>query len=439
MSHAVASTRYVPLGTSHRALVPHRRRVSSTRRSRPIAFLTVATAAADDAADDPNLDPEAHTAVYASDTWGPFPSPLHPLDPRPPLLSFDVARALLEAKAQGETHLKCTLSFSFSDDVDLRFSDEGVFMEESNGTKEISSEISSESTKYDILVTWEDIEEISKDEKGAYVLEKSQPAQRFQAFSEGTSRACSLMPSGVGFAPTALLAGFSMHRFGVGVDPMEDTGMKLAAVHPIRPNSRVLDICTGLAYTASGAAEKGAQVTTIELDRAMTIMCQMNPHSHLLFSGQIRQLYGNGADVVPTLPDNSFDRIIHDPPTFALAGELFSEEFYKHLLRILKPNGVLYHYIGDPASKSAGQVAKGAVARLKKAGFGGVVIDYEAHGIVAAAGRVKVGNRNKNMKNKKPDKQKGDSKPKPKPEKRGRRGRSSVRDEDNFELDNEFF
>jgi hypothetical protein len=99
----------------------------------------------------------------------------------------------------------------------------------------------------------------------------------------------------------------------------------------------------------------------------------------------------------------------------------------------------LYHYIGDPASKSAGQVAKGAVARLKKAGFGGVVIDYEAHGIVAAAGRVKVGNRNKNMKNKKPDKQKGDSKPKPKPEKRGRRGRSSVRDEDNFELDNEFF
>ena len=46
----------------------------------------------------------------------------------------------------------------------------------------------------------------------------------------------------------------------------------------------------------------------------------MNPHSRDLFTGNIRQLYGNAADVVPTLPDGSFDRIIHDPPTFALAG-----------------------------------------------------------------------------------------------------------------------
>ena len=61
-------------------------------------------------------------------------------------------------------------------------------------------------------------------------------------------------------------------------------------------------------------------MTTIELDEAMTEMCRMNPHSAPLFSGDIRQLYGNAADVVPTLPDASFDRIVHDPPTFALAG-----------------------------------------------------------------------------------------------------------------------
>ena len=46
----------------------------------------------------------------------------------------------------------------------------------------------------------------------------------------------------------------------------------------------------------------------------MTEMCRMNPHSAPLFSGDIRQLYGNAADVVPTLPDASFDRIVHDPP-----------------------------------------------------------------------------------------------------------------------------
>ena len=109
-------------------------------------------------------------------------------------------------------------------------------------------------------------------------------------------------------------------------------------------------------------------MTTIELDEAMTEMCRMNPHSAPLFSGDIRQLYGNAADVVPTLPDASFDRIVHDPPTFALAGELFSEEFYRELKRILKKKGRLYHYIGDPASKSAGNVARGGGDAFKAGG-----------------------------------------------------------------------
>ena len=68
------------------------------------------------------------------------------------------------------------------------------------------------------------------------------------------------MPSGAGTAPTALIAGFSMHRFGVGVDPMEDTARKIGAVHPIRPGARVLDICTGLAYTRAAVARaKGGE------------------------------------------------------------------------------------------------------------------------------------------------------------------------------------
>ena len=83
-------------------------------------------------------------------------------------------------------------------------------------------------------------------------------ASRFQVFSEDTGRAASLMPVGGGFAPTALLAGFSMHRFGVGVDPMEDTERKLAAIAPIRPGARVLDVCTGLA-TRRAARREGAR------------------------------------------------------------------------------------------------------------------------------------------------------------------------------------
>jgi predicted methyltransferase len=470
MSCAATSSRVVPSRTSARALV--QRRVTSSRGGRPLraprtaAGATADAASADASAADPNLDPAVHEAVYASDTWGPWEPPLIPLDPRPPLLAFDGARALLEARDAGATRAAISLDFNTGPDAELRLDDRGVFLDppplsdrqpadvndacpddaENTDDAPVSS---SDSEMCDDLpiATWSDVAVVAADVKGAYVLRRGARASRFQVFSEDTGRAASLMPVGGGFAPTALLAGFSMHRFGVGVDPMEDTERKLAAIAPIRPGARVLDVCTGLAYTASGAARRGAEVTTVELDRAMTLMCRMNPHSAELFSGNIRQLYGNGADVVPTLPDASFDRIVHDPPTFALAGELFSETFYAHLLRVLKPKGVLYHYIGDPASKSAGNVAKGAAARLKKAGFGGVVIDYEAHGILAARGRVKPGG-SRGKKKPKSDKRKPITKragaeKNARREKRGRGGRGggSRRDDDEDEtfLDNEFY
>ena len=471
MSCAAASARVVPSRTSARALVP--RRVASSRPrvprgARPCRWRSAAGTA--DASPDPDLDPAVHEAVYASDTWGPWEPPLPPLDPRPPLLAFDGARALLEARDAGATRAAISLDFNTGPDAELRLDDRGVFLDppplsdrqpsanvndacpddaENTDDAPVSS---SDSEMCDDLpiATWSDVAVVAADVKGAYVLRRGARASRFQVFSEDTGRAASLMPVGGGFAPTALLAGFSMHRFGVGVDPMEDTERKLAAIAPIRPGARVLDVCTGLAYTASGAARRGAEVTTVELDRAMTLMCRMNPHSAELFSGNIRQLYGNGADVVPTLPDASFDRIVHDPPTFALAGELFSETFYAHLLRILKPNGVLYHYIGDPASKSAGNVAKGAAARLKKAGFGGVVIDYEAHGILAARGRVKPGGSRGKKKPKSDKKMTQSRKPIAKragaDARRGKRGRGgrgggSRRDDDEDEtfLENEFY
>jgi hypothetical protein len=292
-----------------------------------------------------------------------------------------VAQALLDAREVGQTHVDATLDFGITS-VSMAMLDGGFVLAADAAAAAADAEL--------LLATWADVAVVAADAKGVYVLHAGAPVDRFQVFSEGTSRAVSLMPTSPGLAPTALIAGFSMHRFGVGVDPMEDTARKLASVGPIRAGARVLDICTGLAYTAVAAHNKGGRVTTIELDRAMTEMCRMNPHSRELFGGQIRQLYGNAADVVPTFPDASFDRIIHDPPTFALAGELFSGEFYGHLRRILAPKGRLYHYIGDPASKSAGNVAKGVVTRLKQAGFGGVAIDYNAHGIIAAHGPVKI-------------------------------------------------
>jgi predicted methyltransferase len=359
----------------------------SSNRLRGSSRRRVTAAAAPESSADNVAEDAAVTAATEGeeDVWGPWDPPLPPFNHQHHLLTWDVARALLDAKEEGKQRCDATLDFGIST-VSLALLDGGFTL-----AADAAAAAAAPADETDgLLATWADVAEVAADEKGTYILHPGAPVDRFQVFSEGTSRAVSLMPSSPGMAPTALIAGFSMHRFGVGVDPMEDTLRKLGAVHPIRPGARVLDICTGLAYTAIGAYKRGGRVTTIELDPAMTQMCQMNPHSKELFSGEIQQLYGNAADVVPTLPDASFDRIIHDPPTFALAGELFSGEFYGHLRRILAPKGRLYHYIGDPASKSAGNVAKGVVQRLKEAGFGGVAIDYDAHGIIAAHTPVKL-------------------------------------------------
>lgn len=76
------------------------------------------------------------------------------------------------------------------------------------------------------------------------------------------------------------------------------------------------------------------------------------------------QVIGDAMEVVQSLPDRQFDRIIHDPPTFALGGALYSTAFYSALSRILAARGVLYHYTGDPSSHGTARVVKGVVKRL---------------------------------------------------------------------------
>jgi predicted methyltransferase len=325
----------------------------------------------------------------------------------------DAASALLAARDRGEATAEVTLDFgattrvlALADPLGVRFSrdddpssDDDPRDPSSDDPPRSSEDSSSDSappanssSPRPLLASWDEIRDVAADERGVYALHPNAPPARVQAFSRLTSRFVSLAPSGAAFlAPTALVAGFSMHRFGVGVDPMEDTRKKIGAIAPVRPNAKILDVCTGLAYTACAASALGARVTTIELDPAMTEMCRANPRSRALFTGEIRQLYGDAAEVVKTLPDESFDRIVHDPPTFALAGQLFGGEFYAELLRVLKTKGTMYHYVGDPASRSAGNVARGAVGRLKRAGFADAVIDYDAHGIVAVkTGRVRL-------------------------------------------------
>ena len=178
-----------------------------------------------------------------------------------------------------------------------------------------------------------------------------------------------------------LVSGIPMHRIK-GTDPWRDTKSKLRALG--RARGHILDTTTGLGYTAIQAAKTAAKVTTIELDPAAQIIAGNNPWSQDLFkNSKITQIVGDSFDVIETFPGESFTDIIHDPPMFSLAGDLYSLAFYQHAYRVLKPKSRMFHYIGNPESKSGGRVTKGVVSRLKKAGFSRVVPKPDAFGVTA--------------------------------------------------------
>ncbi|MCS7129091.1 MAG: hypothetical protein NZ919_00405, partial [Candidatus Caldarchaeum sp.] len=64
-----------------------------------------------------------------------------------------------------------------------------------------------------------------------------------------------------------------------------------------------------------------------------------------------------------------FDVAVHDPPTFKMAGELYSLEFYRLLAGVLRKGGELVHYVGQPGVRRGLRLHVGVMERLRKAGF----------------------------------------------------------------------
>jgi predicted methyltransferase len=225
---------------------------------------------------------------------------------------------------------------------------------------------------------WGALEKIADAAAACFVVEGN-TAKKIQFFSEALDRHYSLMPTQR--APTMLISGLPMHRIK-GIDPHEDTLRKMKAIAPL--HGRVLDTATGLGYTAIQAAQSAEQVVTIELDATALQVARLNPWSQALFDNpRIQQIVGDSFEEVPHFDGESFSCVVHDPPTFSLAGELYSEEFYRELYRVLRRNGRLFHYIGDLDSPSGARVSKGAMRRLQSAGFARVVRRPEAFGLVA--------------------------------------------------------
>jgi predicted methyltransferase len=227
-------------------------------------------------------------------------------------------------------------------------------------------------------LAWESVEEIASSDSACFLVENNR-AERIQVFSEEFQRFYSLYPTAG--PPTMMAAGFPMHRIKE-IDPIKDTLLKVRAISPIFGDA--LDTCTGLGYTAIAMARTATRVTTIELDPAVHQICRRNPWSQELFSNpRIDRLIGSSYETIKEMEEESFARVIHDPPTIQLAGELYSGEMYRSLYRVLKRGGRLFHYIGNPKSPRVRSTSQGVSRRLQEVGFIKITPQPEAFGLMA--------------------------------------------------------
>lgn len=181
---------------------------------------------------------------------------------------------------------------------------------------------------------------------------------------------------------TIELDGIHMHRVS-GTTPLRDAAVKVRLV--VRRGGRVLDVCTGLGYTAVASARRGAGlVYTVEIDEDVLTLGMLNPRSWGLADPRIRLIRGDALEVLPELGSEAFDTVIHDPPRFT--GEtspLYSLELYQEFYRVLRRGGRLFHYTGEPG-RLRGMNLPGRVASLlREAGFRVLGYKREALGIIA--------------------------------------------------------
>lgn len=172
--------------------------------------------------------------------------------------------------------------------------------------------------------------------------------------------------------PTFEIDGIKM-LVSARISPIEDARRKVALVAP--RDKRVLDTCGGLGYFAACALEAGvAVIESFEKNADVLWLRTLNPWSPdpaaAATGGRLRLTHGDIAHAITALPDAAFDAVLHDPPRFGIAGELYSQVFYDHLARVLRRGGRLFHYTGAPNRLTSGRdVPREVARRLETAGF----------------------------------------------------------------------
>ena len=195
--------------------------------------------------------------------------------------------------------------------------------------------------------------------------------EEFAPVSRFSGSLIKLVPTEWG-APTFEIDGIKMLPTAKD-SPFEDARRKVALVEP--KGKIVLDTCGGLGYFAACCLEAGAaRIHSFEKNPDVLWLRTLNPWSpdpeSPASSGRLQLDHGDVSLAIAQIADSSVDALLHDPPRFGIAGELYSQVFYDQLARVLRRGGRLFHYTGSPNKlTSARDVPREVEKRLEKAGF----------------------------------------------------------------------
>lgn len=266
-----------------------------------------------------------------------------------PLLTLQVQEAMNTAARAGKTELECSL------DLDYSLTTVSVGMTQWIWQDRCFSYVKNCKTR--TIYHWVD---------GAF-----QPVSRFGA------SLIKLVPTEWG-PPTFEIDGIKMLPTA-HVSPYADAAHKVELIQP--RGKVVLDTCGGLGYFAAWCLQGGAkQIISYEKNPDVMWLRRLNPWSPAEGNGLI-VTQGDISEQIVHVVDASIDAILHDPPRFGIAGELYSQVFYDQMFRVLKRKGILFHYTGSPNKLTSGRDVPNEVAkRLRQAGFESKM---EGDGIVA--------------------------------------------------------
>ena len=266
-----------------------------------------------------------------------------------PLLTLPVHAALLAARASGASSIECSLDLDRS--INTVAIDAAGFIHD--GQHYPTPEVCKDRTIY-----WWD-------------------GRRFEAVARFGSSLIKLVPTQWG-APTFEIDGIKMLPTAQ-VSPYADAERKVGLVQP--RGKQVLDTCGGLGYFAACCLSAGAaQVQSYEKNLDVIWLRSLNPWSPVV-GGALSLQNADVSERITTLASESVDAILHDPPRFGIAGELYSQAFYDQLARVIRPRGRLFHYTGTPNKLTSRRDVPAEVAtRLQRAGFS---TELNGDGVVA--------------------------------------------------------